>query len=241
MYRQDPASKWEDFVMLARLRVPALTCTIGVSTAAVVLLALAAPAQAATHRQIIRGPAIPRAGASSVTNSRFFAGYVATVPVGSATSVTASFTVPRLSCPPPNLGTFAGAGEDVNRNLLFTGALVAIKCEFGKAVYFPALVINNVGTSYRSSPFAKGDVINLSASVTTTGTTVQVTDVTKNVSVSTTINGAGASANAAWIGDDPWFSSTGRLGVPNFGKLKFTNCLIDGTPCRPGALSNSSE
>ena len=212
--------------MLARLRVPALTCTIGVSTAAVVLLALAAPAQAATHRQIIRGPAIPRAGASSVTNSRFFAGYVATVPVGSATSVTASFTVPRLSCPPPNLGTFAGAGEDVNRNLLFTGALVAIKCEFGKAVYFPALVINNVGTTYRTSPFAAGDVINLSASVTTSATTVQVTDVTKNLTK--TLTGAGARPRAALIGDLAGTSNAGiLLGVPNFGKLKYLNCMIN--------------
>ena len=77
--------------------------------------------------------------------------------------------------------------------------------------------------------------------MTTSASTVQVTDVTKNVSVSTTINGAGASANAAWIGYDAWFINGTLLGVPNFGKVKFTNCLIDGTPCRPGALSNSSE
>ena len=212
--------------MLARLRVPALTCTIGVSTAAVVLLALAAPAQAATHRQIIRGPAIPRAGASSVTNSRFFAGYVATVPVGSATSVTASFTVPSLSCAPPNLGIFAGAGEDVNRNLLFTGALVAIKCEFDKPVYFPVLAINGVGTTFRSSPFAAGDVINLSASETTSAATVQVTDVTKGITKMLT--GAGASPRLAQIGNLAGFSNAGiLLGVPNFGKLKYLNCMIN--------------
>ena len=74
-----------------------------------------------------------------------------------------------------------------------------------------------------------GDVINLSASVTTSGITVQATDVTKNLSVTNTITGAGASADAAWIGDDGWGSSTGALlGVPSFGKLTFSNGLIDG-------------
>jgi peptidase A4-like protein len=212
--------------MLARLRIPALTCIIGAIAIAAVLLALAGPAQAATHGKFTRGPAIPRAGALSVTNSRIFAGYVAAVPVGAATSVTASFTVPALSCAPPDLGIFATAGESVNRNLLLTAAGVAIKCESDKAVYFPALVINGVGNTYRSSPFAAGDVINLSASVTTTATTVTVTDVTKNVTK--TLTGAGARPRAAFIGDDAIFSNAGiLLGVPNFGKLKFTSCMIN--------------
>jgi len=44
------------------------------------------------------------------------------------------------------------------------------------------------------------------------------------------IAGAGASANSAWIGDDSWYSNSGtRLGVPNFGKLTSTSCLIDAT------------
>jgi hypothetical protein len=66
--------------------------------------------------------------------------------------------------------------------------------------------------------------------VTTSGVTVQVTDTTKNVSVTNTITGAGASANAAWIGDDAWYTSAGLLdGVPNFAKLTLSSCLIDGT------------
>src|SRR5215470_9265441 len=177
------------------------------------------------------GPAIlragaARAGAASVSNSRIFAGYVAAVPVGSATSVTATFTVPTLSCAPPNLGIAPGVFEIVNRNGLLTAAGVAVKCESGKAVYFPALEINNVGHSFRASPAAAGDVINLSASVTTTATTVQVTDATKNVT--TTLTGAGARPHAAFIGDLAWASNKGiLLGVPNFGKLKFFNCMIN--------------
>src|SRR5215472_6996785 len=83
------------------------------------------------------GPAIlragaARAGAASVNNSRIFAGYVAAVPVGSATSVTATFTVPALSCAPPDLGIAPGVFESVNRNGLLTAAGVAVKCESGK-------------------------------------------------------------------------------------------------------------
>jgi len=146
------------------------------------------------------------------------------VTAGSATTSTATFTVPALSCAPPDLGIYAGV--DVAATSTGSAAGVAVKCEFGKAVYFPALVINNVGTSYRSSPFAKGDVINLSASVTTTGTTVQVTDVTKNVTK--TLTGPGASPRGAFIGDLGWGSNKGvLLGVPNFTKLKFFNCMIN--------------
>ena len=174
------------------------------------------------------GPAIPRAGAASVISNRIFAGYQTAVTVGSATTVTATFTVPKLSCIPPDIGFFASAAEWVNRNLFLTGALVNIKCESDKAVYFPGLAIKGVVTNYRTSPFAAGDVINLSASVTTTATTVQVTDVTKNVTK--TLSGAGANPHFALIGDLAGFSNAGNLlGVPNFGKLKFLNCLIDGT------------
>jgi hypothetical protein len=105
---------------------------------------------------------------------------------------------------------------------------VAVKCEADKPVYFPVLIINSVGTPYRTSPFAAGDVIDLSASVSTTGTTVAVTDVTKNITQ--TLSGAGANTRRAWIGDLAWLSNKGALlGVPNFGKLKYTNCQIDGT------------
>ena len=104
-----------------------------------------------------------------------------------------------------------------------------IGCARGKAIYFPFLVANGAESDYTTVHLSAGDVINLSASVTTSGITVQVTDTTKNVSVTNTITGAGASADAAWIGDDSAVSNTGALlGVPNFGKLTFTNCLIDG-------------
>ena len=41
------------------------------------------------------------------------------------------------------------------------------------------------------------------------------------------IIGAGFSAGAAYIGDDGWGQQLEH--VPDFGKLTFKNCLIDGT------------
>jgi hypothetical protein len=176
----------------------------------------------------IKDHAIGRITAAPI-NTRDFAGYQTPVTAGSATSSAATFTVPTLSCITATVGIAPDAGVAANNFATASVAGVFVGCVKSKAVYFPFLVVNGTEADYAGTHFSAGDVINLSASVTTSGSTVQVTDVTKNVSVTNSITGAGASANAAWTGDDPWFSSTGRLGVPNFGKLKFTNCLIDGT------------
>jgi len=174
-------------------------------------------------------PAVGRITAATTSN-RDFAGYQTNVTTGSATTLAASFTVPTLACTTANRGIAADAGVAANNYNTASIAGVSMGCAKGKAVYFPSLVANGAEADYTSTRLSAGDVINLSASVTTSGIAVQVTDVTKNVTVATTITGAGASANAAWIGDDSWYSNSGaRLGVPNFGKLTFTNCLIDGT------------
>jgi len=170
---------------------------------------------------------------AAVTSTRTFAGYQTGVTAGSATSSAATFTVPTLACTTTPVGITAEAGVANNTTASVAGVFVG--CANGKAVYFPFLVVNGAEANYTSTHFSAGDVINLSASVTTSGFTVQVTDVTKNVSVTNTITGAGASANAAWIGNNAWVTSAGLLdGVPNFAKLTFSNCLIDGTALQSG-------
>jgi hypothetical protein len=49
------------------------------------------------------------------------------------------------------------------------------------AGYFPALVIKGTESKYPTTRFSAGDVIKVYTKVTTTGTTVRVTDVTKGV------------------------------------------------------------
>jgi Peptidase A4 family len=161
------------------------------------------------------------------TSSRTFAGYQATVPAGSATVLTASFTAPALSCTTADRAIAPSTGVPVNNYKTVSAAFLFTGCVNGTAVYFPGLVVNGTETDYTASPFAAGDVINLTTKVSTNRTRVQVTDVTTGVTQK--IIGPGARASAAFVGDEAWLSSSGALmRVPDFGKVQFKNCLLDG-------------
>lgn len=211
--------------------------TLAVGTGAV--LALTVPASASTGMTAasasgrggvtIYHRAIGRAGLTTATptSNRTFAGYQATVPAGSATVETASFTVPTLSCTTADRAIAADVGVLANNFKTVSIAGVITACASGTALYFPSVVVNGTETDYTSNPVAAGDVIDLTTKVSTNRTRVQVTDVT--TSVTQKIIGAGASASAAYIGDDALFTSTGTLiHVPDFGKLTFKNCVLDG-------------
>jgi hypothetical protein len=222
--------------MLTRTRT-LITCTA--AAAAVGLAAsIAAPALAATRLapsnmagphgalRLTHNDHAPARITAAATSNRTFAGYQTNVATGSATTSVASFTVPALSCTTtdrailPDTGIAVGS-KGASVAFLFTG------CVSGTAVYFPGLVVNGTEKDYPKSPFTAGDVINLTAKVSTNRTRVQVTDVTTGVTKK--IIGAGARARAAWIGDDGAANSARQLQhVPNFGKLTFKNCLIDG-------------
>jgi len=213
-------------MVLARFRMPALAVTIGAAVT-VPLLSLA-PAQAAAGGNVGgRGPASARASAPSVINNTVFAGYQASVAAGSPTSSAAQFKVPRLSCTSAFRGITPGAGVQVNAFRSVSFAFVFVLCHSGRAAYVPALVINGNEVNYPRMAVRAGNVIKVSAKVTTTGTTVQVTDVTK--AITKKLTGPGASANAAYAGDSDWVTSTNKLlGVPKFGTLTFTHCTVDG-------------
>jgi hypothetical protein len=166
-------------------------------------------------------------GLSARANSRTFAGYQAAVAAGSATVVTASYTLPALSCTTATRAIAPDAGVATSNNRA-TVALVITACVNGKARYFPGAITNGRG-SVSSTSFAAGDVIDLTTKVSTNRTKAEVTDVTTGVTVKR--RGVGASARVAWIGDDPAVNgNTGALlHVPDFGKLTFKSCLIDGT------------
>jgi hypothetical protein len=171
------------------------------------------------------GPAVGLSANAPIRN-RDFAGYQTAVKAGSATVVATSYTLPALSCTTKTRAIIPDAAVAASNNRT-TVALVITACVNGKARYFPGAITNGRG-SVSSTSFAAGDVIDLTTKVSTTRTKVQVTDVTTGVTVKR--RGVGASARVVWIGDDPAFDRSGaRLGVPDFGKLTFKNCLIDGT------------
>ena len=214
---------------LAKFRVPAVAVTIGAAALALPLLSLAVPAQAAAGGNVGgRGLVSARTGAPSVViNNRTFAGYQATVAAGSATSSAAQFKVPRLSCTSALRAITPVAGVVVNNFNSYSSTFVFTGCSRGKAVFFPALVINGNEVNYTTTSFHPGNVIKVSTKVTTRGTTVQVTDVTTGVTKRRT--GPGANSVAAYVGDSNWRLSNGTLlGVPSFGTLTFTSCLVDG-------------
>ena len=173
-------------------------------------------------------PAISRITAAS-TSTRTFAGYQTAVPAGSATVATASFTVPTLSCTTTDRAIAPSAAVPANNSKTISVAYVFTGCVSGQAVYYPGLLINGNGHVYRTTPFSAGDVITLTTKVSTNRTRVQVTDVTTGVT--SKLLGAGARASSAYFGDVALGSRTVALyHVPDFGKLTFKNCLIDGKP-----------
>jgi hypothetical protein len=158
--------------------------------------------------------------------SRTFAGYVTAVSAGSATAVATSFTVPTLSCTSVTRAVAPEAGVGVAHSKASL-AVVIIACSNGKTKYFAGAITNGKGSLTRE-PFAAGDVIDLTTTVSSTRSKAQVTDVNSGVTVKRT--GVGASTRAAWVGDDAAFTNAGRLlHVPDFGKITFKNCLVDGT------------
>ena len=175
------------------------------------------------------GPAGSAAGGEGTlrpVSNRDFAGYQAAVTTGSATVSAASFTVPKLSCTTKNRAIAPSTAIWVNNYKSVSAAFVFTGCVSGAAVYYPGVVVNGTETDYTTSPVAAGDVIDLTTKVSTNRTRVQVTDVTTGVTQK--IIGAGASAGAAYIGDDGWGNSSGQLEhVPAFGKLTFKNCVLD--------------
>jgi hypothetical protein len=213
-------------MMLARFRMLALAVTVGAAAVAAPVLGLAVPAQAAAGGHGGGGLAGAHARALAVINSDHFAGYQATVPAGSATSSAAQYKVPALSCTSAYRAITPVAGVEVNNFATFSSAFLFVGCHNGKARYFPAVVINGSETNYTTTLLAAGDVIKVSAKVTSTGTTVQVTDMTKGVTKKRT--GPGASPSAAYVGDSGWFNAGTLLGVPRFGTLTFTRCSVDG-------------
>jgi hypothetical protein len=223
--------------MLTRTRT-IITCTAA-AAAAGLAASIAAPALATARLapSTVAGPggalylthedhAVGRIAART-TSTRTFAGYQATVAAGSATTSEASFTVPALSCTTADRAILPDTGIAVHDFKSASVAFVFTGCVSGAAVYFPGLVVSGAETDYPSSPFAAGDVIDLTAKVSVNRTRVQVTDVTTGVTQK--IIGTGARARAAWVGDDGAGSSSGSLQhVPDFQKLTFKNCLVDG-------------
>jgi hypothetical protein len=216
--------------------IRAITMAVGVGAALMLTVPAAASAAAgggaAAHHGFL-GPAGIRAGrgaalgTSTPTSNRDFAGYETAVPTDSATVATASFTVPALTCDTTDRAIAPGVGVPIDKGKSASAAFVFAGCVSGVATYYPGLLLNGSETDYPSVPLAAGDVVNVITKVSKNRSRVEVVDVTSGVTEK--LIGSGASASDAFFGDSGEGTNTGALlHVPEFTKLTFKGCLLDG-------------
>ncbi len=162
-------------------------------------------------------------------------------------SAGSNFTVPSLSC---STGTAAATGivfgsgiySSVS-NWVSAGGVDA-ECQGGVAVYTAQVIIDNQVTDMSVTP-AAGDAISTSVSITKGQTQVIFDDITQNSSTTTTVPG-GSLATYLLLGGDI-DRNPGVSGIPNFGKVKFTNASFNGkaagksTGVKIADLYNSSK
>jgi hypothetical protein len=104
-----------------------------------------------------------------------------------------------------------------------------VGCYKGKAHHFLALVLNGSAHNFAKLAAHPGDTVAVRVSQTSKSTTVSSVDKSRK-SVKKTLKGAGSvSGSAPWVGDTGW-DNPGLLGVPNFGKVDFSNATLDGKP-----------
>lgn len=177
--------------------------------------------------------ASPFVAATNLT-STVAAGYELS-PVPASASASTTFSVPALVCPTsgtlgiaPGSLIFTGSGSTATAS----GASVFLVCQNGATIYQAEGLVNGTGTVL-SVTVAKGDKITTSVSVTATKVSVTLTDSTKHFTK--TLTGSGAVPAEALDGIDSLNQGTTQLGVPNFGKLAFSNSSIDGKTLKAAA------
>jgi hypothetical protein len=175
--------------------------------------------------------AAPGAGATaprSNPHSPSFAGYqVAVVP----TKVSAVFTLPVVSCTSASTGVM-----DANLALLnfktnnFSGAGVYFGCASGKPSYTTTAEINN-HWSYLTQTLAAKNIISVSITTSTTGTSITIRDVTNKSTVSASVSGSGGSGAFTLVSFGLSRVGSGTTSpIPQFTPVGFSSASINGRP-----------
>jgi hypothetical protein len=146
---------------------------------------------------------------------------------GIPTSAAATnFTVPVLNCGTTSADTgivFGSGIYSAESNWVSAGGVVA-ECQSGAPVYTAQMIIDNQVTNLSVTP-AAGDAISTSVSITDQ-TQVTVDDITQNSTNTVTVPGGSVATYLLLGGDIDRNPSVS--GIPNFGKVKFTNASFNG-------------
>jgi hypothetical protein len=163
-----------------------------------------------------------------VKKSKFYVGPLISSARGIPTSSAAtSFTVPDLTCPSSSATTGITFGSGIysaESNWVSAGGVVA-ECQAGVPVYSAQVIIDNDVTSLSVTP-AAGDTVSTSVNIVPGQTQVTVDDITQG-SNTTMTDPAGSLATYLLLGADV-DRNPSVTGVPNFGKVKFTNASFNG-------------
>jgi hypothetical protein len=147
------------------------------------------------------------------------------IPTSSAAT---SFTVPTLDCPTSTSATTGitlGSGIYSAASSWVSAGGVVAECQAGVPVYSAQVIIDNDVTDLPVTP-AAGDAISTSVDIVPGQTEVTVDDVTQSSTTTMTVP-AGSVATYLQLGADI-DRNPSVTGVPNFGKVKFTNASFNG-------------
>lgn len=188
---------------------------------------IAAPAGAA---DAVAGPALTPSFSSSNVADTSFAGW-AFIPK-TATSVTALFTVPTLSCTSTHSGIAPGAFVDAGSPsaVKFDAAQVVMECVNGQPVMRPAVEVNSVSNTSSAAVYP-GDVIKVVVLTSATETVAKVVDMTSGHAFHFGKTGASEPALEEYLIDNSVLARDGNsLPVVDFGMLAFRSAQISGAP-----------
>lgn len=170
------------------------------------------------------GLVVVSAGGASAAlqHNTTFAGYTVYAPKLSAG--TATFTIPRVTCGVSSSGVGPGLFALSKKGLTGGGTLVA--CVNGAPVYQVGSVIN--GNEKNTIPVSPGDLVKVSVSETTKGTSVSVNDLTAKTGDHAT--GKGGALTAFLVGTAAISQNNTQFGVDPFTTVHFSRVTFNGKP-----------
>jgi Peptidase A4 family len=152
-------------------------------------------------------------------------------------NVKANFVVPRLThC---GSATRAIAPDiDVSNGKTGSGVGVFVGCYKGKPDYFPFIYLNGHDTDYAAGVVQPGDHILLHLVEGPSSGELTFQDLTHNLVKAKTGSGL-RNLGFPGIGDDSWFINNAELGVPDFGTIAFSHCVVNGVDLGAGGSAQS--
>jgi hypothetical protein len=181
--------------------------------------------------------AAPAAASATNTSSTTFAGYSAAVT--GAVTVTTNFKLEAITCTATSQGI--APGIVLSGSTSVAAATINESCASGTPAYSAVAVINGATTTLAVT-VAPGDKISMTVAVSTTGTTVQISDVTAHTAKKAV--GAGGAPSSLFVGSTALYQGSTLMGVPTFVSEGFNDTKVNGaalSTTNPAAVDRVSS